>query len=85
MNYINLLDHSATTAGFYPEPYLFTKIFFIVIYRNQPKPSEDVLIYIPDEELAELTVKELNKKVQNLPRDKIRKLKEKRRTLKNRG
>ena len=40
---------------------------------------------IPDIELAQLSVKDLNKKLQHLPRDEIRKIKEKRRTLKNRG
>ena len=41
--------------------------------------------YIADETLAQLTVKELNKRVQNLSRDEIVKLKQRRRTLKNRG
>ena len=40
---------------------------------------------IPDETLAQLSVKELNKRVQNLPRDDIVALKQRRRTLKNRG
>ena len=40
---------------------------------------------IPDETLAHLTVKELNKRVQNLARDEVVALKQRRRTLKNRG
>ena len=40
---------------------------------------------IPDETLQHLTVKELNKRVQNLPRDEVVALKQRRRTLKNRG
>ena len=40
---------------------------------------------IPDETLAQLSVKELNKRVQNLARDDIVALKQRRRTLKNRG
>ena len=44
-------------------------------------PSE----LIPDEQLAQLTVKELNKRVQNLARDEVVALKQRRRTLKNRG
>ncbi len=40
---------------------------------------------IPDETLQQLTVKELNKKVQNLARDEVVALKQRRRTLKNRG
>eukprot|EP00094_Tigriopus_californicus_P008032 TCALIF_07732-PA protein Name:"Similar to MAFK Transcription factor MafK (Gallus gallus)" AED:0.09 eAED:0.09 QI:0/0.66/0.5/1/0.33/0.5/4/828/385 len=40
---------------------------------------------IPDDQLAQLSVKELNKRVQNLTRDDIVKLKQRRRTLKNRG
>jgi len=40
---------------------------------------------IPDETLAKLTVKELNKRVQNFPREDVVALKQRRRTLKNRG
>ena len=40
---------------------------------------------IPDETLQHLTVKELNKRVQNLARDEVVALKQRRRTLKNRG
>ena len=41
--------------------------------------------YIQDETLAHLTVKELNKRVSNLSRDEVVALKQRRRTLKNRG
>ena len=41
--------------------------------------------FIPDETLAHLTVKELNKRVSNLARDEVVALKQRRRTLKNRG
>ena len=40
---------------------------------------------IPDETLAQLSVKELNKRVQNFPREDVVALKQRRRTLKNRG
>ena len=40
---------------------------------------------IPDDTLSMLTVKELNKRVQNLSRDEVVALKQRRRTLKNRG
>jgi len=48
-------------------------------------PSMSVADMIPDETLAQLSVKELNKRVQNFPRDDIVALKQRRRTLKNRG
>ena len=41
--------------------------------------------FIQDETLAHLTVKELNKRVSNLSRDEVVALKQRRRTLKNRG
>ena len=41
--------------------------------------------YIKDEELQQLSVKDLNKRVSNLPREDIVALKQRRRTLKNRG
>ncbi len=40
---------------------------------------------IADDNLAQMTVKELNKRVQNLSRDQVVALKQRRRTLKNRG
>ena len=51
--------------------------------RKLAPSSPDAII--PDTELAELTVKELNKRVQNYPREDIVALKQRRRTLKNRG
>jgi len=48
---------------------------------NGSVPNE----FIPDETLQHLTVKELNKRVQNLARDEVVALKQRRRTLKNRG
>ena len=51
---------------------------------SSPSSSTSV-VSIPDETLAQLTVKELNKKVQNLSRDEVVALKQRRRTLKNRG
>ena len=53
--------------------------------RDRLLPSTGSLIGIKDDELANLSVKDLNKKLQHLPREEIRKIKEKRRTLKNRG
>ncbi len=47
--------------------------------------NPDTSEIIADETLASLTVKELNKRVQNLPREKVVELKQRRRTLKNRG
>lgn len=49
---------------------------------SSPLSSTDI---IPDETLAHLTVKELNKRVQNFPREDVVALKQRRRTLKNRG
>ena len=48
-------------------------------------PNPEMNEIIADETLASLTVKELNKRVQNLPREKVVELKQRRRTLKNRG
>ena len=50
-----------------------------------PICSEHFKSAIADETLQHLTVKELNKRVQNLPRDEVVALKQRRRTLKNRG
>ena len=47
--------------------------------------SQNLPCYIPDNTLAQLTVKELDKEVENLGREKVRALKQRRRTLKNRG
>ena len=41
--------------------------------------------FIKDEELQDLSVKDLNKRVSNLNREEIVALKQRRRTLKNRG
>ena len=48
-------------------------------------PSSSSQDLIPDDTLANLSVKELNKRVQNYPREEIVALKQRRRTLKNRG
>ena len=39
VNHINLLDHSATTTGFNPEPYLFKKNIF---YCDLQEPAETI-------------------------------------------
>jgi len=49
--------------------------------KEQTTPSK----IIPDSTLAQLSVKELNKRVQNLQKEEIMALKQRRRTLKNRG
>lgn len=41
--------------------------------------------FIPDEELKQLSVKELNSKLKGHPKDVVRNIKKRRRTLKNRG
>ena len=74
---------------FYIRIYHF-KSLKIVLYSNLTysgpmgmgsNPNE----FIQDETLAHLTVKELNKRVSNLSRDEVVALKQRRRTLKNRG
>ena len=47
--------------------------------------SEDGVRFIDDRALIELSVRELNKRLHGKPKDIIQKLKQKRRTLKNRG
>lgn len=49
---------------------------------HSPMSGEDIL---NDESLIHLSVRELNKKLHGFPRDEIQRLKQKRRTLKNRG
>ena len=62
-----------------------TNYFFCIGKRASLVQISTNSLGIPDIELAQLSVKDLNKKLQHLPRDEIRKIKEKRRTLKNRG
>lgn len=47
--------------------------------------SASLVDYIDEEQLRNLTVTELNKRVHGCPRDEVIRLKQKRRTLKNRG
>lgn len=51
--------------------------------RNIKSVSSDE--QVDDDELVELPVRELNRRLQGLPKDQVQKLKQKRRTLKNRG
>jgi len=50
--------------------------------QSQTSSAEEI---IPDEQLITLTVRELNKRVHGYPREEVARLKQKRRTLKNRG
>ena len=52
---------------------------------HSPLSASTESAVIPDDTLSMLTVKELNKRVQNLTRDEVVALKQRRRTLKNRG
>ena len=53
--------------------------------RKESKSGMGKQPYIPDKTLAKLTVKELKKKMQNLGTEEVTALKQRRRTLKNRG
>jgi len=58
---------------------------FIFIFSGTMGIGSNPNDFIQDETLAHLTVKELNKRVSNLSRDEVVALKQRRRTLKNRG
>lgn len=55
------------------------------IFLSQVKSDNARLFDLSDEELVRLTVKELNQLVKGLNRDQVSRLKQRRRTLKNRG
>ena len=54
---------------------------------NKPlrRSSPSAAIQVPDEVLLSLSVRDLNKQLHGLPRDQVARVKQKRRTLKNRG
>ena len=53
--------------------------------RKESKSGMGKQPYIPDKTLAKLTVKQLKKLMQNLGTEEVKALKQRRRTLKNRG
>ena len=54
---------------------------------NKPsrRSSPSAAIQVPDEVLLSLSVRDLNKQLHGLPREQVARVKQKRRTLKNRG
>ena len=53
--------------------------------HQEPQDPKGTLLQVSDEVLLSLSVRDLNRQLHGLPRDQVARVKQKRRTLKNRG